>query len=60
MEVLKEMAVLAVQPLVDKDKQKISFLEREGRVFVLERWIVAKITSNQDLRTSWFGLYKNA
>ena len=25
----------AVQPLADKDKQKISFLEREGRVFVL-------------------------
>lgn len=28
MEVLKA----AVQPLVDKDKQKISFLEREGRL----------------------------
>ena len=46
MEVLKEMAVLAVQPLADKDKQNISFLEREGRVFVFERWIVAKTTSN--------------
>ena len=46
MEALKEMVVLAVQPLVDKDKQKISFLEREGRVFVFERWIVAKITPN--------------
>ncbi len=50
----------AVQPLAAKDKQKLSFLEREGRVFVFERWTVAKITSNQDLRISWFGLYKNA
>lgn len=48
-----------VQPLADKDKQKLSFLEREGRVFVFERWIVAKTTSNPDLRTSWFGPYKN-
>lgn len=36
----------AVQPLAAKDKQKLSFLEREGRVFVFERWTVAKITSN--------------
>ena len=36
----------AVQPLADKDKQKISFLEREGRLFVFERWIVAKTTPN--------------
>ena len=35
MKVLKEMVVLAVQPLEDEDKQKLSFLEREGRVFVL-------------------------
>ena len=42
MEVLKA----AVQPLADEDKQKISFLEREGRVFVFERWIVAKTTPN--------------
>lgn len=42
MEVLKA----AVQPLADKDKQKISFLEREGRVFMFERWIVAKTTPN--------------
>ena len=36
----------ALQPLADKDKQKLSFLEREGRVFVFERRIVAKTTPN--------------
>ena len=45
MEALKEMVVLAVQLLADKDK-KISSLEREGRLFVFERWIVAKTTPN--------------
>ena len=42
MEALK----VAVQLLAAKDKQKLSFLEREGRVFVFERWIVAKTTPN--------------
>ena len=41
-----ELLKVTVQPLADKDKQKISFLEREGRVFVFERWIVAKTTPN--------------
>lgn len=46
MEALKAMVVLAVQPQINEDKQKISFLEREGRVFMFERWIVAKTTPN--------------
>ncbi len=35
MEVLKEMVVPVVVHLVDTHKIKLSFLEREGRVFVL-------------------------
>lgn len=54
MEALK----VAVQPLADKDKKTLPSRKKGG--FVFERWIVAKITSNQDLRISWFGLYKNA
>ena len=49
----------AVQPLADKDKQKLSFLEREGRLFVFERWIVAKTTPNQVLKISQSVSYKN-
>lgn len=56
MEALKEMAV---QLLADKDKQKISFLEREGSLFVFERWIVAKTTPNQVLKISQSVSYKN-
>ena len=55
MEALK----VAVQPLEDEGKKESPFSKEKGD-FVFERWIVAKITSNQDLRISWFGLYKNA
>ena len=40
-----ELLKVTVQPLADKDKQNSPF-SREGRVFVFERWIVAKITPN--------------
>ena len=47
------MAVLkgAVQPLADKDKKESPFSKEKGD-FVFERWIVAKITSNQVLKIS--------
>ena len=37
MEALKEMLVLAVQPLADKDKQKSPFLKEKGDFCVVTR-----------------------
>ena len=37
MEVLKEMAVLAVQPLADKDKQNSPFSREKGEFCVVTR-----------------------